>query len=69
MRQEEAKDLKISNRILNRIINNIFKAYSVCGILPFEKALVQILILLTTLKSDSCYYPHFTAEEAEAQRG
>lgn len=39
VKQKETKEVKIMNRILNRIINNNFKAYSVYGSLPFEKML------------------------------
>ena len=39
VRQEEAKDLKILNRVLNRIINNNFKTQNVYDILPFGKTL------------------------------
>lgn len=38
VKQKETKEVKIMNRILDRIINN-FKAYSVYGSLPFEKML------------------------------
>lgn len=39
VKQKEAKEINIMNRILNTIINNNFKACSVYGSLPFEKML------------------------------